>query len=301
MDRIAAHVPVLRQEVTDLLAPAGRSVLVDCTVGLGGHAEALLDAAGPGAHLIGIDLDPGNLRFTRDRLARFGSRVRLFQANFAAVREVLDEAGVEATDALVADLGVASNQLDDEGRGFSFSAEGPLDMRLDPQGPRMAADLVNRLPEKQLADLIYRYGDERYSRRIARAIVSARKERPIGSTTELSRVVEGAIPPAARRARRGVHPATRTFLALRVAVNDELASLDALLSALPGVLAVGGRAAIISFHSLEDRRVKTAFAALARAGKARRLTRKPLAASPAEVQGNPRSRSAKLRGLERIA
>jgi 16S rRNA (cytosine1402-N4)-methyltransferase len=255
MERGAGHQPVLRGPVTELLAPAGRRILVDCTVGLGGHAEALLRAAGEGARLIGIDVDEANLRKARQRLSTYGSRVRLFRANFAALDGVLAEADVAAADAILADLGVSSNQLDDPARGLSLSADGPLDMRMDDRIETTAADLVNSLPESEIADLIYGFGEERYSRRIARSIVSARKAGRIDTTAELARLVAGAYPAAARRSRRGVHPATRTFQALRIAVNDEMASLDRLLALLPGALAPGGRAAVISFHSLEDRRV----------------------------------------------
>jgi 16S rRNA (cytosine1402-N4)-methyltransferase len=295
----AAHVPVLQETVLRVLEPAGRRVLIDCTIGGGGHAEALLDAAGPEARLIGIDLDEASLRTARRRLARFGGRVRLFQADFADVRDVLDEAGERQADLLLADLGVASSQLGDPSRGLSFQADGPLDMRLDRRGGRTAGDLVNALPERELADLIYRWGEERYSRRVARAIVEARRRKRIERTTELSRIVAGAVPPAARRSRRGVHPATRTFQALRMAVNEEMASLERLLAQLPAALRTGGRAGVISFQSLEDRRVKQAFRAMARSGEAAVLTPRPLAASDEEVAMNPRSRSAKLRAVER--
>ena len=293
------HIPVLRDEVLALLSPAGRNVLVDCTVGAGGHAEALLCAAGPDAQLIGLDADEENLALAKKRLTPFANRVRLFHGNFADVADALAEAGVAAADALLADLGVSSMQLDEPGRGFSFAAAGPLDMRMNPQEGSTAADLVHSLCEKDLADLIYEFGEERYSRRIARAIVAARTERRIDTTTALAEIVRRAYPPPARRSRRGVHPATRTFQALRIAVNDEMGCLDRLLQALPGLLAPGGRAAVISFHSLEDRRVKHAFAELAETGAASRLTKKPIVASDDEVQANPRSRSAKLRGIER--
>jgi 16S rRNA (cytosine1402-N4)-methyltransferase len=296
-----AHRPVLVTEVLELLAPAGRAVLVDCTIGLGGHAEALLEAAGEKALLIGLDLDEENLRRCRDRLARFGKGVRLFHANFVQTPEVLKECGAGGADALLADLGVASSQLDDAARGLSFTEDGPLDMRLDRLRPTTAADLVNRLSEAELADLIYAFGEERYSRRIARAIAAARKEKPIMRTLELAKLVASAYPPVARRTRRGVHPATRTFLALRTIVNDEPASLDGLLKLLPTVLNVGGRAAVISFHSLEDRRVKRAFADWAATGAARPLNRRVISPGEQEKRDNPRCRSAKLRGVERVA
>jgi len=298
MEYPAAHRPVLVREVVELLEPACRKVLVDCTVGVGGHAEALLSAASGQAQLIGIDVDEGNLLAAKKRLERFAPRVRLFCANFADLPDVLAHADVRQADAILADLGVASSQLDDPARGLSFSADGPLDMRLDKNLPRTAADLVNNLDETELADVIYKYGEERYSRRIARAIVAQRRIGPIERTTQLAALIVSAYPAPARRSRRGVHPATRTFQALRIAVNDELGKLEALLAILPAVLCGGGRAAIISFHSLEDRRVKQAFAALAKSKGAKILTKKPIIPSDKEASENPRSRSAKLRGIE---
>ena len=302
MDHHEGHVPVLLQEVVELLLPeGGRAVsVVDCTVGLGGHAEALLRADRGEGCLTGMDADAGNLRLAKRRLEPFGQRVRLFEANFADIRDVLDEVGIDAADALLADLGVASNQLDDPERGFSFSVDGPLDMRIDRRTGPDAGDLVNASSEDELADLIFEYGQERYSRRIARAIVRARGAKPIGGTNALAEIVRRAIPRAARGARRGVDPATRTFQALRIAVNDELGALDKLLEALPDVLNVAGRACVISFHSLEDARVKRAFRDWAATGRARVITKKPLTASLAEQAANSRSRSAKLRCVERV-
>ncbi|MFW6062340.1 MAG: 16S rRNA (cytosine(1402)-N(4))-methyltransferase RsmH [Planctomycetota bacterium] len=298
MDRDAGHLPVLQEQVIDLLAPAGRHLVVDCTVGLGGHAEALLQAAGTETRLIGIDVDEQNLRQAQQRLEPFVPRVRLFRANFSQVTEVLAEAGETRADALLADLGVCSAQLDRPEQGLSFQVDGPLDMRLDDRIETTAAELVNSLGEKELADVIYTYGEERYSRRIARAIVAARKQGRIERTGRLAEVVAGAYPPPARKSRRGVHPATRTFQALRIAVNDELGALEQLLAQLPGVLSPGARAAMISFHSLEDRRVKLAFRDWARAGAAELLTRKPLTATAEQRQRNPRARSAKLRVMQ---
>jgi 16S rRNA (cytosine1402-N4)-methyltransferase len=298
MDPASGHIPVLRGEVVSLLSPLGRSVLVDCTLGLGGHAEALLEASDARTHLIGIDADASNLALAKQRLEPFGDRVRFFHANFSQLPDVLEAANVDRVDGILADLGVSSTQLDEAERGFSFAAEAPLDMRMDRESPQTAADLVNTLDETELADLIYQYGEERYSRRVARQIVAARLEKRIETTTQLAELVSRAYPPMARKSRRGVHPATRTFQALRIAVNQELSSLDILLKLLPQVLASGGRAAIISFHSLEDRRVKQAFASLARQAVAELLTRKPLVAGEEEMAANPRSRSAKLRALE---
>ncbi|MGC9454358.1 MAG: 16S rRNA (cytosine(1402)-N(4))-methyltransferase RsmH [Phycisphaerae bacterium] len=301
MEGEAAHEPVLREKVVELLRPQRCSVILDCTVGLGGHAEALLTAAADDTRFVGIDLDEENLRRARDRLSRFSHRVRLFRASFDQVGTVLAETDEEQVDALLADLGVCSAQIDDPARGFSYTADGPLDMRMDRCGGETAADLVNRLDEKSLADLIYTCGEERYSRRIARAIVAARRKERIERTLQLAGIVAGSLPKPVAAGRRGIHPAARTFQALRIAVNDELGALDRLLEQLPDVLSVGGRAAVISFHSLEDRRVKRSFAESAESGRARLLTKKPLSPDAEEVEKNPRCRSAKLRGIERIA
>ncbi len=292
----AGHFPVLTQFVVEILAPVAKGSMIDCTVGLGGHAEALLEATGA-ALLVGIDLDESNLLKTKERLARFGSRVRLFEANFADIGEVMAQADLQQADVVLADLGVSSTQLDQGERGFSFQVDGPLDMRMRREGPS-AADLVNHMDEKRLADIIFQFGEERCSRRIARAIVERRKAGRIERTGELADLVRSAIPGGG--AREAIHPATRTFQALRIAVNRELESLQRLLDVLPRLLSVGGRAAIISFHSLEDRLVKQAFAAASQAGTCRLVTRKPLVATPEEVRRNPRSRSAKLRVMERI-
>lgn len=298
MERGAGHAAVLVRQVVEALAPTPAALIVDCTVGLGGHAQALLEAAGTDSQLIGLDLDEGNLRAAHERLSPFGSRVRLFSANFAQVDEVLAQAGAKQADVLLADLGISSTQLDDPARGLSFSADGPLDMRLDQSSGRTAADLVNMIGEQELADVIYCYGEERYSRRIARAIVAARRTGRIERTLQLSEIIERSLPPIVRHQRRGAHPSTRTFQALRIEVNRELESLETLLRLLPRVVAPGGRAGIISFHSLEDRLVKQAFLNYSNADTARILTKKPITADSEEIAENPRSRSAKLRGLQ---
>jgi len=290
------HRPVLSEAVLDCLG--GCRTLLDCTVGLGGHAEMLLTGCGEDARLIALDVDPANLTIARERLSPFAERARFYQVNFSQARDVLDDCGLAGVDGLLADLGMASSQLDDPVRGLSFQADGPLDMRLDPTIETTAADLIARLSETDLADLIYDYGEERFSRRIASAIVSARRRERIERTGRLAAIIESAYPAAARRNRRGVHPATRTFQALRIAVGDELGNLDRLLEQLPRLLNAGGRACIISFHSLEDRRVKQAFAEMQRQGRARRITKKPRVADASDVAANPRSRSAKLRCLE---
>jgi 16S rRNA (cytosine1402-N4)-methyltransferase len=298
MEDQAGHRPVLPEQVIELLAPSDKQLLMDCTLGMAGHARELLHAAPTDARLIGLDADEQSLRMAKKNLAPYRGRVRFFHADFAEIRTVLAEAGEGKPQALLADLGISSTQLDDASRGLSFLREGPLDMRMDTSGETTAADLVNRMPEQELANLIYRYGEERFSRRIARAIVAAREHGSIETTTQLAGIIESSLPSAVRRKRRGVHPATRTFQALRIAVNDELGSLERLLEALPDVLAPGGRAAIISFHSLEDRRVKQAFSNLAGTGQATLLTKKPIRPHEAEIAANPRSRSARLRGIE---
>ncbi|MFW6146583.1 MAG: 16S rRNA (cytosine(1402)-N(4))-methyltransferase RsmH [Planctomycetota bacterium] len=303
MGAASAHTPVLREAVVNLLRPSAARWIVDCTVGLGGHAEALLAAAGDESTLIGIDRDAANLRRAADRLTGAGGedrrrRVRLFHGDFRNIREVLEVVGIDRVDGVLADLGVASTQLEDVERGFSFAGDAPLDMRMDREGgPPTAADLLRTLSEQQLADLLYRYADERLSRPIARAIVKARSEGPIVRTRQLAELVRRAV---GSRAGRRIHPATRTFQALRIAVNDELGALDDLLAVLPDILASGARAAIISFHSLEDRRVKRAFVAMKSNRTGRIITPKPVVPDDTEVRSNPRSRSAKLRCVERL-
>ncbi|MFP4143926.1 MAG: 16S rRNA (cytosine(1402)-N(4))-methyltransferase RsmH [Phycisphaeraceae bacterium] len=298
-DPAHGHVPVLAEETLDLLAPAPGETLLDATLGRGGHAELLIPHLAPGGRYVGLDLDPGNIDYARQRLeplaAETGVRLDLVHASFQDARSVLDELDIDRVHGLLADLGFASTQMDEPGRGLSFAEQGPLDMRLDPTSPGpTAADLVNRLPPHDLANLIYRYGEERLSRRIARKIVERREESPIQTTAELAQIVRQAYGPQARRSR--IHPATRTFMALRIAVNGELDALDRLLSQLPALLRGGGRTAIISFHSLEDRRVKQAFQRYERDEAGRRLTRKPITPGEQEELANPRSRSAKLRG-----
>ncbi len=300
MECNGVHLPVLPVEVLELLRPAGGDLIVDCTVGAAGHAEAMLAATGGKGRLIGIDLDEKSLVISKQKLDRFGDRVRLFQGSFSDIRDVLAEASETSADVVLADLGLSSGQLDDPQRGFSFSSDGPLDMRINRSEDKTAADLIYNLTEKQLADLIFQFGQERFSRRIAHAIVEKRKSEPIERTARLAEIVSRAIPAPARRTRRGVHPATRTFMALRIAVNDEMGRLDRLLAVLPEVLSPGGRAGVISFHSLEDRRVKLAFREMKQAGIVKLLTKKPITASQQEIEKNPRSRSAKFRVVERV-
>ena len=294
---MTGHVPVLREEVLALLQPGPGGRYLDATVGLGGHAEAILQASAPGGTLLGIDRDGEALELARQRLAPFGPRVTLVRGRY---EELADLPGIgQGFDGILFDLGSSWLQLDSAERGFSFGREGPLDMRMDRSTGQTAADLVNRLSERDLADLIFRWGEERWSRRIARAIVEARRRAPIRTTTELASLAAGVIP---RRAwPRHIHPATRTFQALRIAVNDELAGLGPALEKAVALLRPGARAAAISFHSLEDRIVKQTWRGLEVSGRARVLTKRPITPGETEVAGNPRARSAKLRAVERYA
>jgi len=289
---VSQHQPVLRDEVLHWLQPQRGQVLVDGTLGGGGHTRLLAEHIGPGGQIIALDRDPAALERAEAALA--GMPIKLVQCNFCDLPEVLRSIGIAAVDGILLDLGMSSDQLADETRGFSFDAEGPLDLRFDPTEGEPAWRLINRLSAERLADLIYLYGEERFSRRIARTIVERRRDHPIRTAGELAELVRRAIPPVKRQER--IDPATRTFQALRIAVNDELKSLETALRRLPDVLRPGGRLAVISFHSLEDRRAKEAFRDDPRWEA---LTRKPLRATEEEMARNPRSRSAKLRVAER--
>ncbi len=288
------HVPVLLTEVIEYLNVRPDGAYIDATLGGGGHAEAIARRLRQGT-VLGMDRDPAALAQARQRLSEFGDKVILRQANFAEVDSVCAASGLPPADGLLADLGVSSWQLEDATRGFSFDKPGPLDMRMDPFNPLTAADIINHSRESDLADLIFRLGEERHSRRIARAIMKAR---PIDTTTKLALVVSRAVP--SRAGFRHLHPATRTFMALRLAVNEEIENLQRFLSKALSVLAPNGRLVILSFHSLEDRPVKQAFARWRQEGRARILTRKVVRPSQEEVGANPRSRSAKLRAAEKI-
>lgn len=312
------HRPVLLRETLAMLRPERGGVFVDCTVGLGGHAEALLEASDR-VRVIGFDRDAEAVEMARRRLDRFSSRCEIFQADFKEMVFVLSRRGITRVDGILADLGVSSLQLETAERGFSFEREGPLDMRMDRRQALTAADLVNRLSEDELADILLRYGEEPAARAIARAIVRARAVRPIVTTTDLARLVATVV---GRRAPRRIHPATRTFQALRIAVNDELSGLEEFLDQAVDLLAPGGRLVLITFHSLEDRIVKHRLrfhAGLCDCPSfsrgfddasdcplcgARRqvelLTRKVIRPSETEVQENPRARSARLRACVRL-
>jgi 16S rRNA (cytosine1402-N4)-methyltransferase len=282
------HVPVMLEDVVRWLDPRPGAIVVDGTVGGGGHARAIAERVGPEGMVIALDRDPAAIGAAETNLA--GMPIRLAQANYCDLPEVLETLNLTGVDGIVLDLGLSSDQLADESRGFSFSGDGLLDLRFDPTEGEPAWRLVNRLNEETLADLIYRYGEERHSRRIARAIVQRRRLEPIKTAAELAELVRRSVPRTPGRQR--IDPATRTFQALRIATNEELKSLEIALRRLPECLKPGGRLAVISFHSLEDRRVKEAFRDDERYEV---LTRKPIRPTAEEVDRNPRARSAKLR------
>jgi 16S rRNA (cytosine1402-N4)-methyltransferase len=289
------HVAVMVDEVVRLVRALNPMTIVDMTVGMGGHAAALLRATD--AHLLAIDRDAAALAAAAENLAEFGARVMLRQADFASFDAVLEESGFPCVGTIVADLGMSSFALNDAERGFSFRLEGPLDMRMDRGQPLRAYDIVNEETEAELARIIHEYGEERSARRISRAIVEARRRRPFETTSELSRLVEGVL---GHSRRGGIHPATRTFQALRIAVNNELESLAALLARAPARLCVGGRMIVLAYHSLEDRPVKHRFRELVNAGGFSAVTRKAMRPGADESASNPRARSARLRCIERV-
>ena len=303
-----AHKPVLYKEIIHALCPHDKGLYVDGPVGAGGHARGILEASSPDGQLLGLDLDPQALSLAREVLSPFGDRATLIQSSYRNIKVHLKAVGWSQVDGVLLDLGVSSMQLDTAERGFSFRYDAPLDMRFDPNGVVTAADLVNGMPENELADLIYTYGEERRSRQIARAIVS---QRPIYRTLELAEVIRGAIKTESRRR----HPATRTFQALRIAVNDELETIEEVLPEIVNVLAPGGRLAVISFHSLEDRLVKNYFRKESQDcvcpprqimcncdhhASLREISRRPVRPEEPEIQSNPRARSDRLRIAEKL-
>jgi 16S rRNA (cytosine1402-N4)-methyltransferase len=290
------HAPVLLDEVREQLAPGRGGLFVDCTVGLGGHARALLEAGA--SRVLGLDRDGSALAIARERLAPFGERVQLVHADFREIAAVLDARDIAGIDGALADLGVSSLQLDAPGRGFSFRRDEPLDMRMDQSSGETAADALDRVDERALADVIFRFGEERYARRVARAIVAARRAGAVRTTGQLAEIVRRAIP---RRGPMRIDPATRTFQALRIWVNRELDGLDEWIVRLASRLNPGGRLAVIAFHSLEDRLVKHTLRGLQGEKGFAILTKRPVTPSEAEIERNPRARSAKLRAIERAA
>ena len=302
------HVSVLYHEILHTLCPQSPGKYVDATVGAGGHAWGILKESQPAGTLLGLDLDPQALEIASQRLAIFEGRYRLVQASYTTLTHQLQNIGWDQVNGILLDLGVSSMELDNPKRGFSFQAEGPLDMRFDPTNPTTAGDLVNHLTEAELSDMIWRFGDEPQSRRIARAIVQAR---PIHTTRQLAEVIQSAT----RGPRERIHPATRTFQALRIAVNRELDAIGELLPQAVSALAPGGKLAIIAFHSLEDRMVKNYFrqestdclcppaqpvCTCGHRASLRLITRHAITASEEEIQSNPRSRSARLRAVEKL-
>jgi 16S rRNA (cytosine1402-N4)-methyltransferase len=292
------HIPVMTAEVLQYLRPEQGGLFVDCTVGLGGHSRALLEAGA--SRVIGLDRDLDALARARETLAPWGDRVELVHADYRAIDEVLDSRQIAHVDGTLADLGVSSMQFDAPGRGFSFQRDEPLDMRMDRTGSETAADLIAHATERDLADSIFQFGEERFSRRIARALVEARREAPVDTTGRLAAIVRRAIPHRGGHVR--IDPATKTFQALRIWVNRELDGLDRFVETAARRLRAGARLVVITFHSLEDRIVKHTLRALhQRDGLVQVLTKKPMVPTDGEVDRNPRARSAKLRAAERIA
>jgi 16S rRNA (cytosine1402-N4)-methyltransferase len=305
------HIPVLLDEVISAIQPRPSGTYIDCTLGLGGHARAILEHSAPDGQLLGLDVDPQALRLATEGLAGFGRRATIVKANFAEVQNIAEAIGFLSVDGVLFDLGLSSMQLEAASRGFSFQNDAPLDMRMDPNLLVTAEDLVNGLAAEELANILYNYGEERRSRALSRAIVAAREQRPIRTTGQLSEVIHRVIHRGASR----IDPSTRTFQALRIAVNGELEVLPKALPQAVSLLKPGGRLAIISFHSLEDRIVKRFIAAEVRGcvcppsapacvcgqqPRLQSLTRKPIVASQEERVRNPRSRSAKLRVAEKL-
>ena len=301
------HRPVLYQETIEYLTPKNSGYYLDCTAGAGGHAEGILQASSPGGKLVALDVDPTAVQLTRERLQPFGDRAIVIHGSYSDSARILQRTGWDSVDGILMDLGVSSMQLDQQERGFSFRYDAPLDMRFDPTTGQSAAELVNTISEKDLADIIWRYGEERFSRRIARKIV---ENRPIETTFQLAEVVRLAV----GRGRSKIDPATRTFQAIRIAVNDELRVVEEAIPNLIALLTPGGRLAVISFHSLEDRLVKQAFkresidcicppeqviCTCGHVASVKILTSRPITASEEEIKENPRARSAKLRVVEK--
>ena len=308
-----SHIPVMVEEVLRYLDPQRGEVIVDGTVGGGGHAESILKRICPGGRLLAVDWDPEALETAKERLSLYGEAVRYFCENFANIQEILHEEGIGMIDGMLLDVGVSSLQLEDENRGFSFRREGPLDMRMTLELEETAFDILNERSEMEISRIIKNYGEERWARRIAHFIIEARERQPIRTTYQLVKVIKDAVPTGARRGRK--HPARKTFQALRIAVNRELDNLEEGITKGTSCLAEAGRMVVLTYHSLEDRVVKRTFRSLAGGSTPppglpfeptdlsdyELLTKKPLLASEKERQGNPRSKSAKLRAIRRIA
>jgi 16S rRNA (cytosine1402-N4)-methyltransferase len=294
------HVPVMLQEVLDFLKLAPGQTIVDATLGTGGHSLEILKRITPGGRLIGIDRDENSLTICRQRLVEFKDSIELVHANFAELDQVLANLGIQKIDGIVFDLGISSYQLHDAQRGFSFQEEGPLDMRLDKSSYISAYDLVNNLNENEISQILWNFGQERWHNRIAHLLVQERRNEPISTTKQLANLVMRAIPHRYRRSYYRIHPATRTFQAVRIAVNRELEILENAVKKAVDILGKQARIAVISFHSLEDRAIKHTFRALCADGLINIITAKPLTPAPSEIEANPSSRSSKFRVAERI-
>ena len=290
------HKPVMVEEVLDYLNPQTGQVIIDCTVGGGGHASKIMSKIKPNGLLIGIDKDMEILQTAKQHLSEIGNIFKLYHADYSEIDEVLRQAGTDKVNGVLLDLGSSSMQFDQAERGFSFSKEGPLDMRMDRSQGITAKDLIHRLSEQKLEELFSKYGEERWSRRIARAILKEENDTGITSTRQLANIIERAVP----RGKSKIHPATRVFQALRIAVNKELESLEVFLNKIHNYMTVGARIVVISFHSLEDRIVKNKFSERAKQNIFQILTKKPITPGEAEIERNIRCRSAKLRAAERI-
>ena len=294
------HIPVLAETLAEQISLSTDAVVIDATVGHGGHSLLFGERLGPEAAIIGLDVDRDCIRRAQENLSDLQCKVIIVRSNFSHIASAIAEAGIEKVDFILADLGFCSAQLTDSSRGLSFQENMPLDMRLDDRIKTTAADIVNRTDEKTLADLIYNFGQDRASRRIARFITAYRRDLPITTTGQLAALVCRALNQPAKGRKSKIHPATRTFQALRIAVNDELGNIEKLLAAAPAILKKDGQIAVISFHSLEDRIVKNDFKQKRLEGIYEVITKKPLTASDSEIAANPRARSAKLRIAKRI-
>lgn len=307
------HIPVLLKVAVDLLQCKSGGIYVDCTLGAGGHAEEILKWSAPDGILIGMDQDENILKIAQERLREYKERVRLVHGNFSDIKEIVKSEGVEMVDGILFDLGVSSYQLDDKERGFSFMYDAPLDMRMNKKAKTTAADIVNSASERELSEIIFKYGEERFAKRIAASIVREREKSPISATLRLSDIVIRAIPKRFQPSR--IHPATKTFQALRIAVNDELNVLEKGITDAVSILKPNGRLCAISFHSLEDRIVKKGFQRMEKGcicppripvcqcgimPSIKIITRRPITSGDEEIQTNPRARSAKLRAAEKI-
>ncbi|MFZ5864717.1 MAG: 16S rRNA (cytosine(1402)-N(4))-methyltransferase RsmH [Thermodesulfobacteriota bacterium] len=292
------HVPVLLNEMLQLLKPRAGGIYLDGTLGAGGYSEAILTVSNPDSRVVALDLDTSAVERARVRLAAFGERFRAIQRGFQDAREILRSLGIDRIDGAVLDLGLSSDQLEAAERGFSFLRSGPLDMRFDPEAPEGLADLLDRVTEEELARMITMYGEEKRSRRIARAVLSAQRGGELKSTEDLARVIAKSVGFGSGK----IHPATRTFQALRIAVNRELENLERALEEIPTLLSPGGRFCVVSYHSLEDRRVKHSFRDRVSSGRSKwaLITKKAIKSSKEEIRANPRARSARLRVLEAI-